>query len=72
MTGRVDIVEKTVKVYGKLLKNVQKWSFFFGPLTSILNFLHFSQKLAEVYRPFRSFCLLFVFFADFEEISIWY
>ena len=34
---------------------------FLGPVTSILIFLQFSQKCARLYRPFRSFRLLWKF-----------
>ena len=34
---------------------------FFGPVTSILTFLKFSQKCARLYRPFWSFCIKLIF-----------
>ena len=41
-------------------KTFKKFTFL-GPVTSILNFLQFSQKCKREYRPFRSVCLLWNF-----------
>ena len=43
------------------LVNLSENLCFLGPLTSILTFLQLSQKYARLYRPFRSFCFLWIF-----------
>ena len=73
---RVDIVWRIFEKISKKLKLKSKdpkkhsfWKFqlnlpkttFSGPVTSFWTFFHYFQICARVYRPFRSFCLLWKF-----------
>ena len=48
-------------VFGKFIWKRSRICAFLGPVTSILTLLQFSQKCARLYRPPRSFCLLWNF-----------